>query len=53
MKMYVYYDNEKVTFEGDDPIKLMEKARKHRLYKGSSEIIFELEEVNEDGDKRS
>lgn len=51
MKLYVYYGDIKKTFEGDDAFKLLERARKHKLYKEHDTITFELEEVDEYGDK--
>lgn len=53
MKLNVYYGNIKKTFKGDDASELFDKARKHRLYKEHNRITFELEEVDEDGDKCS
>lgn len=50
MRLIVYYGNIKKTFEGDNVFDLFDKARNHKLYEESQEIIFELEEVN-DGDK--
>ena len=53
MILNVYYGNIKKTFKGDNASKLFEQARKHKLYKEHSEITFEIEEVNEYGDKCS
>ena len=52
MKLNVYYDDIKKTFEGDDHLELFRMAREDRLYELHGTITFELEEV-EDGYKCS
>lgn len=51
MKLHVYYDDIKKTFEGNDIHKLFGKAKKDKLYEEHQKITFELEdeEVDEDG----
>lgn len=51
MKLNVYYGLIKKTFVGDEASELFDKARADRLYKIHSDITYELEEVDEYGDK--
>ena len=52
LKLNVYYDDIKKTFEGDNPFRLIRIAREDKLYDLHRTVTFEFEEVK-DGDKCS